>query len=198
MFRLIETIKVIDGLFQNLHYHNSRLNKARKELFNAGDKLDIEKLVHVPASICNGIYKCTVTYNKEISEINFQLYTIKKIRSLKIVTDNDIDYSYKYADRTNLNTLLELKGDCDEIVIVRNNQITDTSFTNLIFFDGEKWYTPDSPLLKGTKREKLLQQGIITETNINIDDLTKYSQVGLINAMLEPGDITIDITNLKL
>jgi 4-amino-4-deoxychorismate lyase len=198
MFQLIETIKVIDGLFQNLPYHNSRLNKARRELFSVTDELDIEKLVHVPASFDKGIYKCTVTYGKEISEINFQLYIIRRIRNLKIVTDNSIEYSYKYADRTSLNKLLELKGDCDEIVIVKNSYITDTSFTNLIFFDGVKWYTPDLPLLKGTKREKLLQQGMIMETRICLDDLTKYSRVGLINAMLEPEDIMVDIANLKL
>ena len=198
MFQLIETIKVSNGLFQNLPYHNSRLNKARRELFNVTDKLDIEKLVDIPVSINKGIYKCTVTYGKEISEINFQLYIIRRIRNLKIVTDNSIEYSYKYADRTSLNKLLELKGDCDEIVIVKNSYITDTSFTNLIFFDGVKWYTPDSPLLKGTKREKLLQQGMITETKIRLDDLTKYSRVGLINAMLEPEDIMVDIANLEL
>jgi len=198
MFQLIETIKVSNGLLQNLPYHNSRLNRARSELFNAADELDIEKLVHVPASMNKGIYRCTLTYSKEIGEINFQLYSIRKIKTLKIVTDNSIEYSYKYADRTSLNKLLELKDDCDEIVIVKNNYITDTSFTNLIFFDGVKWCTPDSPLLRGTKREKLLEQGMITETKICLDDLTKYSRVGLINAMLEPGEITVDIENLKL
>lgn len=33
---------------------------------------------------------------------------------------NDIDYSYKSTDRTELNRLTAQKGDCDDIVIVKN------------------------------------------------------------------------------
>jgi 4-amino-4-deoxychorismate lyase len=197
MYQLIETIKVINGQFQNLPYHNARLNNARRELFSCKDEIDIALLVSIPAEVKKGVYKCTVTYSEKILAAQFQPYIIRKINNLKLVVNNEIDYSYKYADRVNLNKLLEQKGECDEIIIVKNGLITDTSYTNLVFYDGAKWLTPNSPLLKGTKREKLLKEGLIEEVEIKANDLTKYSKVALINAMLELGNVEVDIKNLK-
>jgi 4-amino-4-deoxychorismate lyase len=197
MYQLIETIKITDGQFQNLPYHNVRLNKARRELFSCEDEIDIALFVSIPVEATKGVYKCTVTYNENILGAQFQPYTIRKINTLKLVVNNEIDYSYKYTDRMNLNKLLKQKGECDEIIIVKNGLITDTSYTNLVFYDGKKWLTPNSPLLKGTKREKLLSEGLIEEAKINADYLTKFSKLALINAMIELGDVVVEIKNVN-
>ena len=68
---------------------------------------------------------------------------MREIRSLKVVVDDRIDYSFKSADRSSLNRLTAQKGDCDEIIIVKNGLVTDTSFTNIAVFDGEQWLTHD-------------------------------------------------------
>jgi 4-amino-4-deoxychorismate lyase len=198
MYQLIETIKVLNGQLQNLAYHNRRLNRARKELFNSPEEIEIAEFVKIPALANTGVYKCTVTYNTQITASQFQAYSIRTIKSLKVVTDNTIDYKYKYADRTHLNNLLEQKGECDEILIIKNGMVTDTSFSNVIFYKQGKWFTPYSPLLKGTKREKLLQQQLIEEIKITVNDLGQFEKVGLINAMLEIADIMVDMVNLKL
>lgn len=197
MSLLIETIKVSGKQFQNIAFHNNRFNKARKELFGCNEEIDISEVVRIPENIGDEIYKCTITYDSEIKGVTFQRYTIRRINSFKLVTDNQIEYSYKFADRESLNKLLERKEECDEIVIVKNDFITDTSFSNIVFFDGKKWYTPSSPLLKGTKREKLLSEGVIAESEIRMNDLTKFEKVGLINAMLEMGDIVADTSFIK-
>jgi 4-amino-4-deoxychorismate lyase len=197
MCQLIETIKIVEGQFQNIACHNNRLNRSRKDFFKLNDEIDIAKSVDIPDSARQGIYKCTVTYNEKITEIKFQPYSIREIKSLKIVTDNTILYNYKYADRSALNNLLERKGRCDEIIIVKNDRITDTSFSNIILYDGKNWLTPDTPLLKGIQREKFLKDGLIQEAEIRTKDLTKFQSVGLINAMLEIGDITIDVSNIE-
>lgn len=197
MFQLIETIKVIDGQFQNLHLHNARLNRSRKELWNCRDEIDIAEFVSIPVDTLKGIYKCTVTYDKAITGTQFQPYTIRKIKSLKIVIDDTIDYSYKYADRDSLNKLLKQKDGCDEILIIKNKLVTDTSFSNIVFYDGNKWVTPDKPLLKGTKREQLINEGVIEEAHISIGDIKNFEKVCLINAMLELGDVTIDVKDFQ-
>ena len=194
MCQLIETIKIVEGQFQNIACHN---NRSRKDFFKLNDEIVIAKSVNIPDSASQGIYKCTVTYNEEIIAVQFQYYNIKAIKSLKIVTDNTISYNYKYADRSALSNLLEQKGRCDEIIIVKNDRITDTSFSNIILYDGKNWLTPSSPLLKGTKREKLLKQGLIEEVEIRTKDITQFQSIGLINAMLEIGDITIDVSNIE-
>jgi 4-amino-4-deoxychorismate lyase len=113
------------------------------------------------------------------------------------VQDDEIDYSYKYTDRSRLDSLRKPpinSGDSD-VLIVKNGLVTDTSFANIAFSDGKKWYTPDSPLLKGTKRALYLTNGTLTERRIRPADISGFTRARLINAMLdlETGiDITMD------
>ena len=87
----------------------------------------------------------------------------------------------------------------EKIVIVKQGFITDTSYANIVFFDGHKWFTPVSPLLKGTKRTFLLDKKIIEETEIRIDDLEKFKKARLINAMIDFEDkVEILVENIIL
>jgi 4-amino-4-deoxychorismate lyase len=113
------------------------------------------------------------------------------------VCGNAIDYSFKFADRRKLDMLFEKRGNCDDIIIVKNGNITDSYVANLIFFDGQTWRTPDTPLLPGTQRAKLLYEGKISECKITPDDLTKYKKVGLINALNNFDEMQcVDIANI--
>jgi 4-amino-4-deoxychorismate lyase len=197
MCLLIETIKIVDGQMQNAVYHNRRFNRARKELFACKDDINIVEQLKLQSEALIGIHKCTIAYNEAIVDIKVQPYTIRKIESLKLIVGTTIDYSYKYADREQLNELSAKRGDCDEILIIKNDLITDTSFSNIVFYDGEKWITPNKPLLEGTKREKLIGQGFIEEAEIKVPDLKKYSKACLINAMLELGDTVVDCKNIN-
>ena len=60
-----------------------------------------------------------------------------------------------------------------EIIIIKNGLVIDTSFTNIAIHKDGKWLTPKHPLLLGTKRAALLEQGIIQEADITVDDLMK-------------------------
>lgn len=78
------------------------------------------------------LYKARVVYGIQgVKAIEYAPYKMKEIHSLKVVEDNNIDYTYKSTDRSALNALVAQKDDCDEIIIVKNGLITDTSFTNL-------------------------------------------------------------------
>lgn len=58
----------------------------------------------------------------------------REIRSLRLVAaDDELDYHLKYADRSALARLLQRRDDCDEILIVRDGAITDTSYSNVAF-----------------------------------------------------------------
>jgi len=198
MFRLVESIKYLDGKIYNLEYHNERFNRSRKELF--GIKSDISLEIPIQSSALQkeiGLYKCRVIYSEDIEEIEFAPYNFRKINSVKIVYDDEIDYKYKYLDKEPFNKLLERKNKCDDIIIVKKGLITDASFANLVFFDGKKYYTPASPLLKGTKRAALLDQKIIFERDIAPEDLKSYKKLFFINAMIDLGQTGIDINNIN-
>ena len=193
---MLETLKLHNRRFQNAFYHNQRLNKARRELFGCTDEIDIESLVSIPDDIGDGIYKCSVVYHSNIVDTIFQPYKKRDIKKLRLIVADKLDYSYKYADRSTLNMYLQQKGECDEVLFVRNKMITDTTFTNIVFFDGAKWVTPSTPLLRGTKREQLLKEGKITEAPIKITDLNLYEKAGLINCMLDLGDSLVDLKDI--
>ncbi|MFV0268328.1 MAG: aminotransferase class IV, partial [Draconibacterium sp.] len=117
---------------------------------------------------------------------------------LQVVKNDTIDYAYKYADRENLTELFNQRGDCDDILIVKNNCITDSYTANPVFFDGKEWWTPDTPLLPGTQRARLLSEGQLKVCRITLDDLEKYSKIGLINALQDLENMPLmDVANIR-
>jgi 4-amino-4-deoxychorismate lyase len=198
MSLLFETIMLQDGVLMNLEYHNFRLNRSREELLGEKDQLLLENQIVVPSDCKTGIYKCKVSYSSSINEIEIIPYQKRVIKSLMIVEENTISYSHKYSDRLHLIELMNLRGDCDDILIVKDGYITDTSFSNIVFLNGDKWVTPARPLLRGTMRESLLKRNQIGEENITFDDLKKFKEARLINAMLplETG-IAIRLENIR-
>jgi 4-amino-4-deoxychorismate lyase len=184
MCLLFETIKVKEGNFCNLQYHSERMNASRKLLLGSEHCIDLKALLTVPTGCSSGVFKCRVCYDLYIHKIEFEKYKIRKIKTLKLVTADNIDYSYKFSDRSVFEKL-KMQSNADEILIGKNGKITDTSFSNIVFFDGKIWYTPDCPLLKGTRRQELLDKNIIRERKICMDDLKKFRKAKLINAMLD-------------
>jgi 4-amino-4-deoxychorismate lyase len=196
MSLLFETIKVKDGNFCNLHYHSERMNNARRNLFDSPSCTDLELILTVPENYKTGIIKCRVEYNYYINKIEFIPYNIRKISTLQLVYDDVISYQFKYSDRSCFERLKK-KTNTDDIVIVKNGFITDSSFSNIIFFDGNKWITPSTTLLKGIKRKELLEKRIISEKEIRPCDLKYFKKAMLINAMLDFNESPeIDIKNI--
>ena len=125
-------------------------------------------------------------------------YIRKNIETLAIVESNTVDYTWKSTNRDEL-TLLRAQATsyADEVIIIKNGYVTDTSYTNICFFDGKEWFTPDTPLLRGTMRKFLLDKGVIRETKIQKTDIRHFQKVSLINAMMELGEIIIPTENIK-
>jgi len=187
MCLLVESIKVENRKLSNLEFHNRRLNKSRKDLFNKTDEIRLENILNIPSHLGDGIFKCRVLYDEYINKIEWREYTPRNIKFLKIVKCDKIDYSYKYSNREIFKNLLkenDCVGNCD-ILIIKNGRVTDTSFSNIVLFDGKEWHTPLFPLLKGTKREELLQKGLLQEKDILFDNISQYKTIKPINVMLD-------------
>jgi 4-amino-4-deoxychorismate lyase len=198
MSLLVETIKVENGSLLNINFHNERMNRSLFGLFGMRNKPDLEKIIRVPAFAGKGVYKCRVEYDDKATKIEFIPYNIRSVRSLKLIMDDNISYPYKYIKRDNIHKLMEIHGECDEILIIKRGMVTDSSYANVVFRDLEgNWVTPSTYLLPGTRRASLLQKGLITEAIISYKDILKYSEVKLINAMLGMDDTEgIPVENL--
>ena len=165
MYQFIETIRIEKGNACNLFYHNRRLNEVRRYFRPECAPLQLEDYLHLSADM-NGV-KCRVVYTEEgITEVSYSLYEMRPVRSLRMVCSDTIDYSFKSTDRRKLNSLFQIRQDKDDILIVKNGLLTDTSIANIALYDGNDWYTPLHPLLKGTKRAELLDKGVLKERTV--------------------------------
>jgi 4-amino-4-deoxychorismate lyase len=198
MSRLVETIRTEEGKLLNTDYHNERLIRSLYGVFGITKEIDLDKIITIPETSKKGIFKCRVEYDREIRKIEFLPYTIRPVKSLKLIEDNEIDYRYKFVDRTAIDRLMAGRAECDDILIIKNGSVTDSSYANVILMDQSgNWVTPSTCLLPGTRRASLLHQGLITEAKISYNDLNKYTKVKLINAMIGIDDTEgIPISNI--
>ena len=185
MYPLIETICIKNGVVQNLEYHQKRVEKSIREL---SPKICCFQLIDLiennPTQLKNTV-RCRIEYTDISTKIDYLQYQPRKIERLKLIFSDQIDYHLKFANRSELDKLTMLKEDCDEILIVKKGWLTDTSFTNIVFCKDNRFVTPKYPLLCGTRRQYLIDKGILQEQEIAYNDLKKFESVILINAMLD-------------
>ena len=86
---------------------------------------------------------------------------------------------------------MKTKAKTEEIIVVKNNHITDTSYTNILFLKGKEWFTPTTYLLNGVMRQHLLHEKKIKETEITLQNIKEFSHFQLINAMNDFDDMFI-------
>lgn len=218
MYPFVETICIVNGKAMNLHLHVQRLNRTRQHFWPGCEDMDEH---HVQQRLAQCLLqlspdaspslqsprdawhhcrvKARVVYDKRgIIDCTAEPYTMRRVETLKMVAADDIDYSWKSTDRSALAHIRAMAPEADEVIIVKHGCITDTSYTNLCFFDGTTWLTPDTPLLPGTMRQHLLDIGIIHERRILATDIPHFQQVALINAMIPLGDLVLPTTCIML
>lgn len=178
--RFLETIRAEGGRLFHLEYHRRRMERTLAA-FGIPERFDLESLLQPPAE---GLIRCRVLYGAEGVAVTYHPYTPRRFVTLQAVVDDTVDYAFKYADRRRLDVLLEQRGSSEEIVIVKNNRLTDATIANIALFDGSRWLTPKQPLLHGTTRERLLEEGKLEEAEITLDMLPAFERCALLNAML--------------
>lgn len=181
MSSYLETIKSVDGEIFHLKYHQKRYEEVLKtlgikDIKNLGEYLNPPKW---------GLYRCRLIYDAESIEVTYHEYKKREISTFKLIFENEIEYSLKSTNREKIDSLFSQKDDADEILIVKNLLITDTSIANIAFFRDGVWLTPKNPLLKGTSRARLIDEGKLIESDIKVQELRSFSQVALLNAMID-------------
>lgn len=194
MEQYLETIRIEEGRACHLPYHNQRMNETRAHL-GLSDGLDLEAVIG-DVFIYQQRTRCRIVYDTEIRSVEFFPYQIRSVKTLRLVEDNQVDYGCKYANRSALNRCFAQRGACDDVLIVQNGDVTDTTIANVAFWNGETWFTPSTPLLKGTMRASLLDSHQIQEAKIRVEDLSHFSRLRLFNAMISFGEIELPIQSV--
>ncbi len=180
MNSFLETIKSADGEILNLSYHQKRYESVLNS-FGVSECENLSEYLNPPQ---DGIFRCRLVYDVDSINVTYHSYEKKNISSLKLIF-SDIDYSKKSTNRDELNLLYGERESCDDILIVKDSFITDTSIANIAIFSDGIWKTPLIPLLKGTTRDRLLDDGILIEANIGVEELKESSNIALMNAMID-------------
>ena len=196
MSLLIESIKLLDGEYRNLFYHEQRMNRSLKILCGLHDFFNLEEFLQNIDRPSDGLYKCRIVYDDESREVEFLRYQPKTINSLRVIENDRISYEFKYLDRKTIDRLYDLRKNCDDILMVKRGLVTDSSYANIVFRKGKHWYTPWSALLKGTMRSALLERNIIQEEEIRLEDIRSFETFKLINALLEFDSPELDVSNI--
>jgi len=172
-----ETIKCEDFEVFNLDYHHKRVART------IGKNLNLQEYINPPT---NELLRCKLVYDdNEILNVEYFTYKKREFKNFKIIFDDNIDYSKKYLNRDKLDNLFLKKDSCDEIIILKNGVVTDTTIANIaIFYDGV-WITSKNCLLEGTSRARLIEKKELFVKDISLDMLKKASKIALMNAMID-------------
>lgn len=196
MYRFLESICFKGGAYQLLELHQQRVNQTFIRFFPQHQPIELRKVLPEVAGVQRS--KVRLEYEAKKWDIQVNEYSIKRIETLKVISTEEIDYRFKYADRGLLNQLFAQRSGAEDILIAKNGKLTDSYYANVILKKENEWVTPKSCLLKGVKRQWLLNQHIIKEEDIDIRQLKNYSEISLINAMLDPGEVTIPISKVLI
>jgi len=197
MCRFVESIQLKNGEFKRLKYHQERILKAMSDYFPAEKVFDLLEALSLTSFPTEGLYKCRLVYDSMIRKIEFIPYKRPEIKTLRLVETKMESVPYKKEDRSLLNAAFASRGDCDDVLLLKNGYLTDTSFANIALFDGVNWYTPRIPLIYGVNRTQLIEHGILIEKDITSCDLVNFIRVSLFNAMNEFGSIELDISSIR-
>ncbi len=187
MCQFIESIFYRNGVMPLLHWHEQRF--AATQFYAFGNIIYPSLMDCIAFALPeklekNLTYKCRVLYSQFDMSVTFDIYQKKKINALHIVKDDNIDYGFKFADRSPIENLKTGLAAHEDILILKNGLLTDSSFTNIALYDGNNWLTPAYPLLEGVQRAKLLSQNLLIPADIESEDLQLFSKIRLFNALV--------------
>jgi 4-amino-4-deoxychorismate lyase len=182
MSQFIESIRIHNGVAENLAFHQKRVNKTLGQ--KTGEGLNLNELIQELQIPENGLFKWRLEYSKDIIKQNQLIpYAERTVKRIQLVEAPDLKYALKYSDRNSFRRLL-IQSNADDIIITQNGYLTDASYSNLFFWDGQQWATPSTPLLNGTQREIILNKKLALEKQIHRNDLSNYTHFKRVNAMM--------------
>ena len=122
---------------------------------------------------------------------------MRKVTSLQLIGIDHEPMYYKAAERDYIDRAFSKRGLCDDVLMVRDGLLTDSSYANIALFDGKKWLSPRIPLLYGTRRAYLVDHGQIEPADIKADDLVQFQRIRLFNAMIGFGELELPVSAIS-
>ena len=201
MSRLIESIRFDASGAPLMDYHRERMAKSLKDLWSTNkNPVNFDKILEESSTLNASVpvYKLRIVYDPNSYSFEFLPYTQKKVNSLLLIESDDLEYNYKFEDRSELNQLFQMRQQCDDILISVHGALTDTLYCNTAYLLNNRWYTPDQPLLAGTRRQYLIDTGKVEQAEIYLEDIPDFEMISLFNAMIDLEKIMIPASSVQI
>lgn len=130
--------------------------------------------------------------NGDLIDCSLFSYKTQKLKNFKILK-SDVNYERKFLDRNALDEIFAQRGANDDVLIGKNGILTDTTIANIAILQNDIWITPKNHLLKGTIRQRLLNNSFLIERNFGIKELLSAQSFAILNAMID----FLEIKNAK-
>jgi 4-amino-4-deoxychorismate lyase len=174
----------MDGKLFLLSYHEKRMRATRSFFYGINDVIYLSEIIEVPENLQKGLFRCRVSYDKIIRNVEFFAYEIKENEKILLLEiGKNYDYSFKFEDRVFFKNALQENPDVDDVLFLSNGYVTDCTYTNIVLYDGNRWVTPDTQLLTGVKRQYCIDNDVIAVRKVKMQHLVDYQKIALINSM---------------
>ncbi len=190
MKKFIESMRMHNGEVSLIELHQRRFDLTRLAHYGKQPRIVLAKAIDdfvamQPALKSQGLCKVRVVYDSDLESIVAEPYRQRVITTVALVTAANLDYRFKYADRSALDLLRGQVPAGTEPLIVQDGIITDAIYANICLFDGKRWLTPDAPLLAGVARQAALAAGEVTAARVTAKDFEgrRFTKLKLINCM---------------
>lgn len=191
MYQFLESIKLLNGELYHLSWHQKRVDATFLQFFPNTKALDLYQKITAFSVPKDGLYKVRITYSSELYSIEFVPYKMRKIQSFEL-KEIDFEYGFKFENREKIDALSSQKQ-ADEVIFTQSDFILDSSYANIALFDGNEWVTPNTFLLNGTTRQRLITEKKLIEREIKIQDFSAYQKISFINALNDLGENMLDL-----
>ena len=184
MSQFFESIRIKDGIAENLGFHQLRVDRTLKAFDASHNSIELTTIIQELVLPTLGLFKLRISYDLNGNyEAKCNPYQYKQINHFALVDIKGHRYDYKNANRDWINEALAESGK-DEIMMHDGGLIKDCSYTNIAFYDGANWFTPATPLLEGTQRARLIEAGVIQPKALHVNDIHSFKKFKCINAMI--------------
>ncbi|WP_290002470.1 hypothetical protein [Faucicola atlantae] len=137
VFDLFETIAIVQGEPQNLAHHQRRYAHSLasfypKQCYQVFDLASVLQKFLADNPPNHSLMRCRIDYNASDMAMHLVGYQRRDNLTFQPVICDDIDYTLKFTNRDQLNTLLQQRGACDEVIIIKHGFVTDCTIGNLV------------------------------------------------------------------
>ncbi|ADU66366.1 hypothetical protein Selin_1636 [Desulfurispirillum indicum S5] len=184
MSLLLETIRIENGAPQHLQWHQRRVTLSSQALWGQRVPIDLHALL-TECPQHKSILRCRILYHRHgLHSLEFLPFQPRQIHRLGLVDGSSIDYPWKFADRHSIEQLRTNSSAVDDILLIRDGLLSDTSIANIALRIHGRWLTPRRPLLHGTTRERMLTCGLLFPADLRPGDLQQATGLAVLNAMV--------------